>query len=200
VARFPDQRYRQQQSGFFQGGYPVNLLSTILMDPGKADWCLNGFFGAHPTLGFVWNIGPVAMLVLMVVALIIFGKRLPEVARNLGKGIVEFKKGVKGIEDDVDNASSSYPQQQYPQQQQQYPQQQQQQQQQYQPQDQYQYPEQQQGQYDPYAGYTPQEGQGPAQSQPPPQQQQNPPQQQQQPPQQQQQPPQQQQTGPQGQP
>jgi sec-independent protein translocase protein TatA len=42
--------------------------------------------------------------------LLIFGKRLPEVGRSLGKGIVEFKKGLKGIEEDVeqvdDNAGS----------------------------------------------------------------------------------------------
>lgn len=48
---------------------------------------------------------PVAMIVLLILALIIFGKRLPDVARSLGKGIVEFKKGVKGIEDDVDRSS-----------------------------------------------------------------------------------------------
>jgi len=41
------------------------------------------------------------------IALLVFGKRLPEVARNLGKGIVEFKKGVRGIEDDVSTATYS---------------------------------------------------------------------------------------------
>ncbi len=35
----------------------------------------------------------------------LFGKRLPEVARSIGKGIVEFKKGVRGIEDEVDSAT-----------------------------------------------------------------------------------------------
>ena len=35
------------------------------------------------------------------IGLLIFGKRLPEVGRSLGKGIVEFKKGLKGIEEDV---------------------------------------------------------------------------------------------------
>ncbi len=39
------------------------------------------------------------------VALLLFGKRLPEVGRSLGKGIVEFKKGLKGIEDEVDASS-----------------------------------------------------------------------------------------------
>jgi sec-independent protein translocase protein TatA len=38
--------------------------------------------------------------------LLFFGKRLPEVGRSLGKGIVEFKKGLKGIEDEVETASS----------------------------------------------------------------------------------------------
>lgn len=45
-------------------------------------------------------------LVILIVALLIFGKRLPDVMRSLGKGIVEFKKGVKGIEEDVDKAST----------------------------------------------------------------------------------------------
>ena len=36
-----------------------------------------------------------------IVALLLFGKRLPEVGRSLGKGIIEFKKGLAGIEEDV---------------------------------------------------------------------------------------------------
>ena len=57
--------------------------------------------------------GPFEMMVFGVIALLLFGKRLPEVARSLGKGIVEFKKGVKGIEDEVSqstyNSSASAP-------------------------------------------------------------------------------------------
>src|SRR3954468_18951260 len=41
-------------------------------------------------------------IVIAVVGLLLFGKRLPEVGKSLGKGIVEFKKGLKGIEEDVD--------------------------------------------------------------------------------------------------
>jgi len=33
-------------------------------------------------------------------------KRLPEVGRSLGKGIVEFKKGIRGIDDEVDEAAN----------------------------------------------------------------------------------------------
>jgi len=47
------------------------------------------------------GIGPMEMLIVGIIALLLFGKRLPEVARSLGKGITEFKKGVAGIEDDV---------------------------------------------------------------------------------------------------
>src|SRR5437868_2924507 len=53
--------------------------------------------------------------VIAIIGLLLFGKRLPEVGRSLGKGIVEFKKGIRGIEDDIDVSSTSqqprYPQQ-----------------------------------------------------------------------------------------
>ena len=45
-------------------------------------------------------------IVIAAIGLLLFGKRLPEVGRSLGKGIVEFKKGLKGIEEEVETASS----------------------------------------------------------------------------------------------
>ena len=51
------------------------------------------------------NLGPWEMMVVMIVAVLLFGKRLPEVGRSLGKGLVEFKKGLRGIEDDLDTAA-----------------------------------------------------------------------------------------------
>jgi sec-independent protein translocase protein TatA len=44
---------------------------------------------------------PENWLVIGLFALLLFGKRLPEVGRSLGKGIIEFKKGLAGIEEDV---------------------------------------------------------------------------------------------------
>jgi len=53
------------------------------------------------------GIGTWELMILMVIALLLFGKRLPEVARNLGKGMMEFKKGMYDLQDEVTSASSS---------------------------------------------------------------------------------------------
>lgn len=43
-------------------------------------------------------------IVIALIGLLLFGKRLPEVGRSLGKGIVEFKRGLQGVEDEVGKA------------------------------------------------------------------------------------------------
>ena len=53
--------------------------------------------------------GGIEWIVILIVALLIFGKRLPEVMKSMGRGIVEFKKGVKGVEDDVEDAIEKNP-------------------------------------------------------------------------------------------
>jgi sec-independent protein translocase protein TatA len=55
----------------------------------------------NPLFG-IFNLGAQEMIVLLVIGVLLFGRRLPEVGRYLGKGIVEFKKGIKGLEDDVE--------------------------------------------------------------------------------------------------
>lgn len=50
-------------------------------------------------------LGTPEILILLVLGVLLFGRRLPEVGRYLGKGIVEFKKGLKGLEDEVDGGS-----------------------------------------------------------------------------------------------
>ncbi len=53
--------------------------------------------------------GGIEWIIILIVALLIFGKRLPEVMKSMGKGIVEFKKGVKGVEDDVEETVEKNP-------------------------------------------------------------------------------------------
>lgn len=48
--------------------------------------------------GFEW-------IFIAAIGLLIFGKRLPDVGRSLGQGIVQFKKGLKGVEDDIETES-----------------------------------------------------------------------------------------------
>jgi sec-independent protein translocase protein TatA len=52
------------------------------------------------TLAISWP-GPFEMMLLAGLGLLIFGKRLPEVGRNIGKGIVEFKRGLKEAESEI---------------------------------------------------------------------------------------------------
>lgn len=47
----------------------------------------------------MFGAGPWQFLILAGIVLLLFGSRLPGVARSLGQSITEFKKGVKGIED-----------------------------------------------------------------------------------------------------
>ena len=44
-------------------------------------------------------VGPWQLLIVLLVVLLLFGSRLPSLARSLGLSITEFKKGVKGIDD-----------------------------------------------------------------------------------------------------
>ncbi len=50
--------------------------------------------------------GPFEMLIIAVIVLLLFGNRLPTAMRSLGRGVVEFKKGIQGIEEEIDQASA----------------------------------------------------------------------------------------------
>lgn len=53
------------------------------------------------------NLGPIELIVIGVIGILLFGRRLPEIGKNLGKTIVEFKKGLNSAQEEINNASSS---------------------------------------------------------------------------------------------
>ncbi|MFY8220358.1 MAG: Sec-independent protein translocase subunit TatA/TatB [Pirellulales bacterium] len=53
-----------------------------------------------PQMFAFMGLGTVELIIVAAVILLLFGSRLPRVMRSLGEGIVEFKRGVQGIEED----------------------------------------------------------------------------------------------------
>lgn len=49
----------------------------------------------------MFGIGPLEMVIVGIVAVLLFGSRLPSVARSLGKSMTEFKKGMREFEDEM---------------------------------------------------------------------------------------------------
>jgi len=45
--------------------------------------------------------GGIEWIIILIIALLLFGKRLPNVMRSLGQGVKEFKRGVNTVEDEV---------------------------------------------------------------------------------------------------
>jgi sec-independent protein translocase protein TatA len=58
-------------------------------------------------IGFMMP-GPMELMLIMGIILLLFGgAKLPSLMRNLGRSAVEFKKGVQGVEDEVNDAVKS---------------------------------------------------------------------------------------------
>ncbi len=63
-------------------------------------------FMSQPVVA-MFGVGPQELLIIAFIVLILFGSRLPSVMRSLGQGVVEFKKGVQGIEEEKDKPSET---------------------------------------------------------------------------------------------
>ncbi len=60
-----------------------------------------------PPFAFFGATSPWHLLIVLVIVLLLFGNRLPSVMRSLGRGMVEFKKGMEGIEDESDDTGDA---------------------------------------------------------------------------------------------
>jgi len=54
----------------------------------------------------MFGLGPWELAIIAVVVLLVFGNRLPSVMRSLGQGVVQFKKGLQDVEEEVKNSTN----------------------------------------------------------------------------------------------
>jgi len=51
---------------------------------------------------FIGNLGTGEIVIIAIIVLLLFGgKKIPELMKGIGKGVKNFKDGVKGLEDDI---------------------------------------------------------------------------------------------------
>jgi len=55
-----------------------------------------------PYLAF-WTPGPLELVVILAVLVLVFGKRLPDIARSVGRSLTEFKKGINEAKETKDD-------------------------------------------------------------------------------------------------
>ncbi len=54
-----------------------------------------------------WTPGPLELILILAALVLLFGRRLPEIARGMGKSLSEFKKGVKEAQNEVEDATNT---------------------------------------------------------------------------------------------
>ena len=60
-------------------------------------------------LAFLSNMGPMEWIIILIICLLLFGHKLPSVARSLGSSVNEFKKGTKEGEEEAMKAQQAQP-------------------------------------------------------------------------------------------
>jgi sec-independent protein translocase protein TatA len=49
----------------------------------------------------IWTPGWLEIVIILAILLLVFGRRLPDVMRNLGRGLTQFKRGMRESVDEI---------------------------------------------------------------------------------------------------
>jgi sec-independent protein translocase protein TatA len=60
-------------------------------------------------LAFIGSLGTPELVIIGVIAVILFGSRLPSVARSMGQSFLEFKKGMQGFQEELTRSETGGP-------------------------------------------------------------------------------------------
>ena len=80
----------------------VQFISNCIFVPVEISINRQKHLHIMDNLLFIGNLGTGEIIIIAIIVLLLFGgKKIPELMKGLGKGVKNFKDGVKGIEDDI---------------------------------------------------------------------------------------------------
>lgn len=56
---------------------------------------------------FIPGLGFQEIILLLLLGVLLFGRKLPDIGRSLGKTVIEFKKGINGMEEEINAGTST---------------------------------------------------------------------------------------------
>ena len=78
------------------------FITNCIFAPIETRILTTNIYNIMNELLFLGNLGTGEIVIIAIVVLLLFGgKKIPELMKGIGKGVKNFKDGVKGLEDDI---------------------------------------------------------------------------------------------------
>lgn len=78
------------------------FITNCIFAPSITEILTTNLYNIMDQLLFLGNLGTGEIVIIAIVVLLLFGgKKIPELMKGIGKGVKNFKDGVKGLEDDI---------------------------------------------------------------------------------------------------